>query len=90
VVLELGPDTGALVLYTPADLDGAEIHISREGDPHRTHSQVRARHLPTRTRYAAVYPDLAAGRYTIWRDQNTAAAAVTITGNQVTTCHWPD
>ena len=92
VVLELGPHTGAHVLYTPADLDGAEIDISRDGDPgpHRTHSQVRQRHLPTRTRYAAVYPDLPAGRFTIWRDQHTPAGAVTITGGQVTTWYWPD
>ena len=28
VVLELGADVGALVLYAPADLDGREIDIS--------------------------------------------------------------
>ena len=33
VVLELGADIGALILYTPADLDGAEIEISRDDDP---------------------------------------------------------
>ena len=61
VVLELGADIGALILYTPADLDGAEIEISRDDDPgaRRTHSQVRQRHMATVTRYAAVYPGLA-------------------------------
>jgi hypothetical protein len=29
VVLELGADVGALVLHTPAELDGREIEISR-------------------------------------------------------------
>ena len=55
VVMELGAGVGALILYTPADLDGEEIEISRDGAP-RTHSRVRARHLPGQTRYAAVYP----------------------------------
>ena len=53
------------------------------------HSQVRPRQLTGQTRYAAVYPDLAAGRYTIWREQDTPAAAVTVAGGQVTSCHWP-
>jgi hypothetical protein len=91
VVMELGAGIGALVLYTPAGLDGLEIEISRDDDPAdpRTHSRVRARHLGRVTQYAAVYPDLAAGRYTIWRDEHQPASAVTITGGQVTSCEWP-
>jgi hypothetical protein len=91
VVLELGAGVGALILSTPAELDGAEIEISRHDEPHahRTHSQVRPRHLRTATSYAAVYPSLPAGEYTIWRDDEHAAASVTIAGGQVTSCHWP-
>ena len=88
VVLELGPGIGALILYTPADLDGEEIEISRDGEP-RTHSRVRPRHLPGETRYAAVYPSLPPGRYTIWRDEHRPAATVTVAGGQVSNCHWP-
>ena len=92
VVLELGAGIGALILYTPADLDGAEISISREDDPgaRRTHSQVRQRHMATATTYAAVYPSLAAGRYTIWRSEHSPAVTASITGGEVTSCHWPD
>jgi hypothetical protein len=92
VVLELGAEIGALILYTPADLDGEEIEISRDDDPgaRRTHSQVRQRHMATVTRYAAVYPGLQAGPYTIWRDEHSPAAAVTIIGGRVTSCHWPN
>jgi hypothetical protein len=92
VVLNLGAGVGALVLYTPAGLDGAEIEISRGDDPgaRRTHAQVRPRQLPGQSRYAAVYQDLAAGQYTIWRDQDSPAAAVTVAGGQVTSCHWPE
>ena len=97
VVLELGAGIGALVLYTPPGLDGEEIEISRDDEPGaqsgkaaRTHSRVRARPVPGGTRYAAVYPGLSAGRYTIWRDHKTPAAAATILGGKVSSCHWPE
>jgi len=91
VVMELGAGIGALVLYTPPGLDGEEIEISRDGEPgtHRTHSRVRPRPLPGETVYAAVYPGLPAGRYTIWRDERTPAATATVTGGQVSSCRWP-
>lgn len=92
VVMELGAGIGALILYTPPGLDGEEIEISRDDEPgaRRTHSRVRPRPLPGQTRYAAVYPGLRAGYYTIWRDERTPAAAVTVTGGQVSSCHWPE
>ncbi len=39
--------------------------------------------------YAAVYPELAAGDYTIWRDATTPAGTVTIDGGSVTSFQWP-
>jgi hypothetical protein len=91
VVLELGADVGALVLYTPAELDGREIEISRDSDPpaRRTHSQVRPRHMAALTKYAAVYPELAAGTYTIWANASREAGSVVITGGRVTNWSWP-
>ena len=91
VVMELGAGVGALVLYTPAELDGREIEISPD-DPgaRRTHSQVRPRHVPAGTRYAAVYPDLAAGQYTIWADEQSPVGQVAISGGRITTWSWPD
>jgi hypothetical protein len=88
-VLDIGGDIGALVLYAPPELAGAEIEISREGAP-RTHSQVRERRIGTAAPlYAAVYPGLPAGTYTIWRDATTPAGATEIKGAQVTDFHWP-
>jgi hypothetical protein len=91
VVMEVGGDIGALILYTPAEMDGREIEISRDGEPaaKRTHSQVRARHMATGTRYAAVYPGLVAGPYTIWADADRPAVSVVITGGEVASCRWP-
>lgn len=92
VVLEVGADIGALVLHAPASLDGREIEISQLGVPaaRRTHSRVRQRRAGHCVQYAAVYPSLAAGAYTIWRDEIAAAGIVTINGGQVTSCHWPE
>jgi hypothetical protein len=88
VVLDLGADVGALVLHTPAGLDGREIEIGRDGCP-RTHSRVRPRHTAAGTRYAAVYPGLPEGRYTVWADSSDPAGSVVITGGRVTTWNWP-
>jgi hypothetical protein len=89
VVLDLGAGIGALILYTPAGLDGQEIEISRPGEK-RTHSRVRRRDTAAGTRYAAVYPGLPAGDYAIWREDDSQAATATITGGSVTSCRWPD
>jgi len=89
VVLDLGAGIGALVLYTPAAMDGEEIEISRPGHP-RTHSRVRPRETSVGTRYAAVYPGLPAGQYTIWTRDGGPAMTTAIAGGSVTSCHWPD
>jgi hypothetical protein len=91
VVLEVGPGVGALVLRTPRELDGREIEVSLLGGAAggRTHSLVRPRTTGRGTQYAAVYPQLAAGTYTVWEDVVTAAVTVTIHGGQVTTVRWP-
>ncbi len=102
VVLDIGSETGALVLFAPAWLDGTEIEISVAADPaaRRTHSRVRKRDCAGSAApgsrpgsgsasYAAVYPGLVAGTYTIWRDTHAPAGTAEIAGGQVTTWHWP-
>ena len=91
VVLDLGADIGALILDTPAELAGREIEISpASGGPsaRRTHAQVRERRTGAGSGYAAVYPDLPAAEYTVWKDAVTPAATVTVRGGQVARCHW--
>lgn len=94
VVLNIGKGTGALVLYTKADLEGREIEISRLPDgatavTARTHAVVRRRDSGSATVFAAVYPDLQAGDYTVWRDTGTQATTATVAGGSVSSCHWP-
>ena len=91
VVLEIGGDIGVLVLHVPAALLGQEIEISKSGpgDLRRTHSLVRERHTASGVAFAAVYPGVPAGEYTIWAGPDTPAGPVTITGGQVTRFTWP-
>jgi hypothetical protein len=94
VVLDLGEGVGALVVEAPPELSGFEIEISASGGVwsggRRTHSLVRERRTAAGTSYAAVYPDLAAGSYTVWRDHDTPAGTVTIDGGRVTRYRWPE
>jgi len=91
VLLDIGADTGALILHAPAELNGVEIEISPDGvrNAARTHSRVRERRVGSAVGHAAVYPAVPAGSYTIWRDAASPAATVTITGGSVTSSRWP-
>ena len=89
LLLDIGGDTGALVVYAAADRDQAEIEISLSagdhaaGDQARTHNVVRRREAPGGAVYAAVFPALAAGDYVVWRDGATTAGTVPVHGGQV-------
>jgi len=93
VVLELGGDIGALILRTPPRLHGTEIEISpksRGPHGHRTHSLVRERVTASGVSYAAVYPEVPAGHYTVWGEDGAPVGTVVIAGGQVATVHWPE
>jgi hypothetical protein len=81
VVLDIGNDVGALVLRTSSEWLGREIDLLPEDSsrPH-THSAVRERRSPEGSTYAAVYPQLHAGHYTI----EDSHQRLTIVGGRVT------
>ncbi len=84
LLLDIGADTGALIIHTAAHRDQAEIEISLAGsDRGRTHNVVRRRQAAGGTRYAAVFPDVPAGDYVVWRDDDTPAGTVTVRGGAV-------
>jgi hypothetical protein len=90
-VLDIGDDFGALVLSTSADLVGAEIEISPDGEPdRRRHVAVHPREFPGGTAYAAVYYGLEAGTYDLWGADGSRALTVSIEGNEITEAVWPD
>lgn len=89
VMLDIGADIGALVLHTSAAMAGAEIELSAEvpGAP-RTHVAVRERVGSGPSRYAAIYPSLRAGRYTVWGTDGDPAGHVSIVGGHVVELNW--
>jgi len=86
LVLDIGGDVGALVLVTGPELAEQEIEISPGTDAAapRSHNQVHARRWPGGVGHTAVFPSVPAGDYTVWRDDGTPYAIVTIHGGQVT------
>ncbi|WP_433531564.1 phospholipase [Micromonospora sp. CA-263727] len=91
VMLNLGGDTGALIIHTGRQLLGREIEVSRadrEGEP-RTHAAVRERQVRDGTFHSAVLPDLPAGVYTVWWDDDTPAGTVAVAGGAVAEFTWP-
>ena len=89
VILELGEHIGALVLETPPGLAGHEIEISPSVGGKRTHSMVRERVTAVGVSYAAVYPAVPAGEYTVWREDGIAAGQVAVHGGKVSQFRWP-
>jgi hypothetical protein len=81
VVLDIGGDVGALVLRVSSELNGVEIDLEPTDAslPH-THSAVRERRLAAGSTYAAVYPSLKAGTYSV----EGSGQEVTILGGRVT------
>jgi hypothetical protein len=89
VVLEIGADLGALVIYTDARVHGTEIEISPAGnDDDRSHKEVLNRPVGGRPTYAAVFDRLADGSYTLWVSDVAVTRGVAITGGSVTELDW--
>jgi len=83
LVLDIGGDVGALAIDTGPGRDGTEIEISPAGSQQRVHNVVRRRPAGPVTRYAAVFPALAAGEYTVWRNDAAPAGTVEVHGGRV-------
>ena len=88
VMLDVGGDVGALVLYVAASELGREIEVSRVGGGLRQHAAVRERHLDHGTVCCVVIPGLTAGQYTVWADRTVPAGTVTVAGGTITEVHW--
>src|SRR5579872_2042425 len=88
VILDIGGDVGALILYTGAERDGEEIELSRSvpGAP-RFHNQVHQRRFQGQAVFAAVYPEIDAGEYHVW-GKTSPVQTVTIRGGCVAEIDW--
>ena len=89
VIVDVGEHTGALVLTAPAEREGLEVEIHPASDPsRRTHVWVLPRAGRDGTVYAAVFPSLPAGDYTVLEADGSVAATVAVPPNQVTNATW--
>jgi hypothetical protein len=88
LMVDIGGDFGALIVYTPPCLDGEEIEISLEGHDHRSHNVARRRRTAGGDVFACVFPSLQAGRYQVW-DVDGSARTVEIKGGSITELHGP-
>jgi hypothetical protein len=89
VVLEIGDDLGALIVYTDPDMHGVEIEISRSGeDDRRTHKDVLERSLGGRPAFSAVFDQVRQGSYTLWVADTARARDVQISGGNVAELDW--
>jgi hypothetical protein len=89
VVLDIGQDIGALIIYADAELRGREIEVSPTGSvAKRVHVEVLERRINGRPVFAAVFPELRAGDYDIWQNAPNPSGTVTIIGGQVATVDW--
>ena len=87
-VLDIGQDTGALVIYTREDLLEKEIEVSRKGnDAKRIHTAIHERKVNGRSLFAGLFLALPAGDYIIWVHPS---CEVTIHGGQVAEVNWRD
>jgi hypothetical protein len=89
VVMEVGGDVGALVVYTPDALAGHEIELALRGEQRQfVHTEVRERWLPDGTIYAGVFPAVPAGEYTLLSIHALPALDVSVEGGRVAELTW--
>lgn len=89
VVLDIGQDIGALIIYTPAELRGREIEVSLRGTvARRVHAEVLERRINGQPVFAAVFSGLRAGDYDIWEGAPNVTSVVSIVGGKVAMVDW--
>lgn len=89
VVLDIGEDTGGLIIYTGPDMSGREIEISPRGEPAiRTHTDVAERRAAGTTYFAAVYLPMPEGDYLIWGPDPEQPTPCAIVAGVVTELDW--
>ncbi len=89
VVLEIGDDLGAVIVYTDPELHGKEIEISRSGeDARRSHKDVLERRQAGAPSFTAVFDKVEAGAYSLWVDDVARVREVVVAGGTITELDW--
>jgi len=93
VVLDIGGEVGAAVVWTSGALEGSEIEIRRlPADWEGSHVSVRARPPAADPSYAAVFGCLRAGRHELRlrASKGGTVCRIEVRGGEVTECTWPE
>jgi hypothetical protein len=102
VVLDIGGDRGAAIIFTPGELSGEEIEIRPADRPwDGTHTAIRPRDLRDTVAHAGVFGSLPAGPYQL-RIRNGGPAGggpvgggsepvvdLVVVGGEVAQLEWP-
>jgi len=89
VMINIGADSGALVLHSTVDRAGIEVHVYPTSDPsRRTHVWVLPREGRDGVVYAAIFPSLAIGDWAVLSDDDSVAMVVAVPPNKVTQAEW--
>ena len=89
VVLEIGGELGALIVYTDPALLHTEIEISPAAeDGRRSHKDVLERRLNGSSIYAAVFDRIPDGTYTLWHDGLPRTRKTAIAGGAIAEVDW--
>jgi len=89
VVLDIGGEIGALIVYAEAELVDTPIEVSPTGsDTARFHQHILERPLPHGTSYAAVFDKITQGEYTLWLHDQARLRDFEITGGSVSQIDW--
>lgn len=89
VVLDIGADKGALIVYADAGLIDTPVEVSPAGsDAEKFHQHVLERPMPNGTSYAAVFDKITEGTYTLWLHGEPRIRDFEITGGVVAEVDW--
>jgi len=92
VIIEVGGNIGAALIYTGPELEGEEIEIRATGAPWTgTHVGVRERRLPDGSRWAALFGALPQGIYEARVKEVEGSPVVTlrVDAGRVACVDWP-
>ena len=93
LVLDIGDDVGALIIYADEACLGSEIDLTPVGAPqsHDIHTMIRRRRATGKDVIAGLFPELREGMYTVWGlSDNGPIGEVTIVGGQISEFHGGD
>jgi len=94
VMLDIGGDVGALVVYLPDSFAGTEIEIGwSDSDELFTHTGGHPRGTGGTLHQTAVYPELKTGDYQLWHPTDAAPLGPAVHVERVPcrrVCHRPD